>query len=229
MKKILMLGICTILVQTSILFSRDLPPVGKMTVYTCSMWGSKTFQLIEEAQGARRKSPNSVLVIKPVRDNRKLGLSEHQDPTKVLASRINSSIPCECTPVTDVADLREKIEKFKPQTLVIDEVHFFTGEKEEFIKLIQTCMQNGMEIHAAGLDLNFRNEPFEITGALCCYATKVKKYPANCAVCGRRVRCITQRLINGKPAPYDSPLILVGAEELYEPRCEACHQCEKPQ
>ena len=54
----------------------------------------------------------------------------------------------------------------------------------------------------------------------------ITKLSAVCCVCGAPATK-TQRLINGKPAKYDDPIILVGAAECYEARCRRCHQVEK--
>ena len=54
-------------------------------------------------------------------------------------------------------------------------------------------------------------------------AEVVEKLQAICVVCGAPASR-TQRLINGKPATYDDPVILVGASEVYEARCRHCHK-----
>jgi thymidine kinase len=51
----------------------------------------------------------------------------------------------------------------------------------------------------------------------------VDKLSAICVVCGAPASR-TQRLINGRPASYDDPVILVGASEVYEARCRKHHE-----
>ena len=78
----------------------------------------------------------------------------------------------------------------------------------------------------AGLDTDFRGEPFGIMPQLMAVAEVVDKLHAICVMCGSPASR-TQRLIDGKPAPYDSPTIMVGAADSYEARCRACHVVPK--
>ena len=81
----------------------------------------------------------------------------------------------------------------------------------------------GYRVIAAGLDQDFRGEPFSVVPQLMAVAELVTKLQAVCSVCGSPASR-TQRLINGKPASYDDPIILVGASESYEPRCRHHHE-----
>ena len=74
----------------------------------------------------------------------------------------------------------------------------------------------------AGLDMDFRGEPFGPMPILMAQAERVDKLQAICVVCGAPA-ARTQRLVNGQPASYDDPVILVGAHEAYEARCRHCH------
>jgi thymidine kinase len=85
---------------------------------------------------------------------------------------------------------------------------------------------SGHRVIAAGLDQDFRGEPFGQMPAIMAVAELVTKLQAVCAVCGSPASR-TQRLINGKPASYDDPVILVGASEAYEPRCRHHHEVPK--
>jgi thymidine kinase len=75
----------------------------------------------------------------------------------------------------------------------------------------------------AGLDTDFRGEPFGPMPLLMAQAERVDKLQAICVVCGAPASR-SQRLINGRPAFYDDPIIMVGADEVYEARCRHCHQ-----
>jgi thymidine kinase len=75
----------------------------------------------------------------------------------------------------------------------------------------------------AGLDMDFRGEPFGPMPLLMAEAEEVEKLHAICVVCGATASR-TQRLINGLPAQYDDPIILVGASEVYEARCRYHHE-----
>lgn len=200
--------------------------IGTITVYTGSMSSGKTGATNEAAQRWLRAKYN-VGIFKPNIDNRKLNLKDDQDPTQHLSSRNGTSV--RCIPVQNVTELKEQIAKLHATHIVIDEIHFFEKEKDAFLALILNMRKEGKEIILSGLDLSFRGEPFgELMPAVFAYADKVKKLKANCAVCHQERYCITQRIIDGEPAPYDSELIIVGAEDLYEPRCAKCHKCPKP-
>ena len=75
----------------------------------------------------------------------------------------------------------------------------------------------------AGLDLNFKGEPFGVMPVLMARAEQVDKLQAICMVCGEPASR-TQRLVNGKPAHFNDPVIIVGASEMYEARCRAHHE-----
>ena len=101
----------------------------------------------------------------------------------------------------------------------IDEVQFFDGE---IVNIVEQLAKNGHRVVVAGLDMDFRGEPFEPMPKLLAVSEQVTKLQAVCAVCGSP-SSRTQRLINGEPAKIDDPIILVGANESYEPRCRAHH------
>lgn len=87
-------------------------------------------------------------------------------------------------------------------------------------------IEKGKRIIIAGLELDFRGEPFAVTATLMALADHVTKLKAICVVCGNDAHH-TQRLIDGKPANYDDPIILVGASEFYEARCRNCFKIDR--
>jgi thymidine kinase len=91
----------------------------------------------------------------------------------------------------------------------------------------QKLANAGKRVIAAGLDMDFRGEPFGPMPLIMAQAERVRKLQAICVVCGN-VASRTQRLVNGQPAAYDDPLIVVGASETYEARCRTCHQVRSP-
>jgi thymidine kinase len=107
--------------------------------------------------------------------------------------------------------------------IAIDEVQFLD---KEIIDLSQKLALKGIRVILAGLDTDFRSEPFGITASLMTVAEDVLKLTAICVVCGAPATR-TQRIVNGKPASYHEPIIKVGASEAYEPRCRHCHQISK--
>lgn len=102
----------------------------------------------------------------------------------------------------------------------IDEAQFFDSS---IISVINYLIAHGKRVIVSGLDTDFRGEPFGSMPQLLAIADSVKKMSAACMVCGNKATR-TQRLIDGKSAPYDSPLIQVGGGELYEARCRNCHE-----
>ena len=116
----------------------------------------------------------------------------------------------------------ELLEKLKPETTVvaIDEAQFFDWGVADVARLLA---DRGLRVIITGLDLDFRGEPFGPMPLLMAEAEMVDKLHAICVVCAAPA-CRTQRLINGQPARYTDPVILVGADEVYEARCRNCHK-----
>ncbi|MHB8619244.1 MAG: thymidine kinase [Chloroflexota bacterium] len=120
-----------------------------------------------------------------------------------------------------VASTAALAELLLPDTdlLVIDEAQFFDEALGPFCNALAS---RGQRVVAAGLDLDFRGEPFGPIPALLALADSVEKLTAVCAVCGEPATR-TQRLVGGRPASYSDPTILVGAASVYEARCRRHH------
>jgi thymidine kinase len=181
---------------------------GWLEVICGSMFSGKTEELIrriKRTQIARQK----VQVFKPSIDTR-FSASQVASHNGVLHAAV---------PVADSAQLESLIE---PDTTVvaIDEAQFFD---EGIVDLCKRLASRGVRVIVAGLDLDFRGEPFGPMPALMADAELVDKLQAICVVCGAPASR-TQRLINGRPASYDDPIIMVGAKENYEARCRQCHE-----
>lgn len=173
-----------------------------------SMFSGKTEELIrrvKRAQIARQK----IQVFKPQLDNR------------YGAETVSSHNGLELDAVP-VASAQELLAQVDPDTTVvaIDEVQFFDWQIAE---VAQKLANTGKRVIMAGLDMDFRGEPFGPLPLLMAQAEKVDKLNAICVICGAPASR-TQRLIDGQPASYDDPVILVGASEVYEARCRTCHQ-----
>jgi thymidine kinase len=102
----------------------------------------------------------------------------------------------------------------------IDEAQFFDPE---VVEVSRALAERGIRVILAGLDMDFRGEPFGPMPRLMAVAERVDKLHAICMVCGDEASR-TQRLVNGKPARYDDPVVIVGASELYEARCRVHHE-----
>ena len=110
-----------------------------------------------------------------------------------------------------------------PDTTVvgIDEAQFMDAESWSW--WCSSSPSRGVRVLVAGLDMDFRGEPFGAMPILMSKAERVDKLHAICMVCGEEASR-TQRLVNGKPARYDDPVVIVGAAELYEARCREHHE-----
>ena len=90
------------------------------------------------------------------------------------------------------------------------------------VALATALAASGRRVILAGTDTDFRGEPFGPMPQLLAVAEQVDKLHAICVLCGNPASR-NQRLIDGKPARYDSPTIMVGGDESYEARCRSCH------
>lgn len=111
--------------------------------------------------------------------------------------------------------------KPEDEVIAIDELQFFD---ENIVKVISKLMDEGKKVIGTGLELDFKAEPFGSMPELMCIATKVDKLHAVCMKCGSEHATRTQRLIDGKPADKNSPLIMIGGDETYEARCIKCYE-----
>ncbi len=111
--------------------------------------------------------------------------------------------------------------KPEDEVIAIDELQFFDSN---ITKVISKLMEDGKRVIGTGLELDFKAEPFGSMPQLMCLATEVSKLHAVCMKCGCDHATRTQRLIDGKPADKNSPLIMIGGDETYEARCIKCYE-----
>jgi thymidine kinase len=180
---------------------------GSIEVVTGSMFSGKTDELIRRlrrATIARQK----VQVFKPIIDNR-----YHVDKVTSHAGTAFNAIPVQCS-----AEIL-KILEADTSVVGIDEAQFFD---EGVVNVAQTLANQGVRVIVAGLDTDFRAEPFGCMPTFMAIAERVDKLQAICMVCGEPASR-TQRLVNGKPAHFHDPVVIVGASEMYEARCREHH------
>ena len=182
--------------------------VGSLEVICGSMFCGKTEELIRRLRRARI-AKQKVQVFKPVIDNR-------YDHMKVTS---HSGLDVDAFPVGSSAEILEKLD---PEATVIgvDEAQFFD---EGVVDVVEGLANRGLRVLVTGLDTDFRGEPFGCMPELMARAEKVDKLRAICMVCGEDATR-TQRLVNGEPARYDDPIVVVGAQEMYEARCRKHHE-----
>ncbi len=133
--------------------------------------------------------------------------------------RTHDDIRFQAAPALTAAAIRALLEP-GVQLVAIEEVQFFD---EGIIDLAESLADSGVQVIAAGLDQDFRGLPFSFMPRLLAVADNVVKLHAICKVCGGEASR-TQRLVDGRPAAWDEPTILIGADESYEARCRACHR-----
>ncbi len=181
---------------------------GAVEVITGSMFSGKTDELIRRLRRARIARQRTQ-VFKPRMDTR------YEDGK--VTSHAGSEF--EAAPVESADDLLDILER--DSTVVgVDEAQFFD---DAVTKVVQRLADDGVRVIVAGLDTDFRGEPFGPMPALMAQAERVDKLHAICMVCGGPASR-TQRLIDGQPAHYDDPIVVVGASELYEARCREHHE-----
>ena len=180
---------------------------GWLEVITGPMYCGKSEELIRRLRRVKIAKQN-VKVFKPVLDNRY--------SKKDVVSHSGDSI--EAVPVDHPEEILERIDD-NVDVVGIDEAQFF---HEDLVEICENLADKGIRVILAGLDRDFRSEPFGPMPELMARAEYVDKLHAICIQCGEPASR-TQRLIDGEPAAKDDPVILVGASEVYEARCRSCH------
>ena len=180
---------------------------GSIEVITGSMFCGKTEETLRRLRRATIAKQN-VQVFKPIIDDR---YSEEK-----VTSHAGHNY--DAIPIGDACEISNKIAR-ETTVVAIDEAQFFD---DEIISISQLLADKGIRVIIAGLDTDFRGEPFGPMPILMAKAEKVDKLHAICVICGEEASR-TQRLVNGKPAKYNDPVVIVGAAELYEARCRRHH------
>lgn len=181
---------------------------GSIEVITGSMFSGKTDELIRRlrrATIARQK----VQVFKPSIDIR-------YAEQKVTS---HAGTDFDAIPIEKASEILKLLSQ-ETTVVAIDEAQFFD---ESIAEIAQCLADRGVRVIVAGLDTDFRGEPFGPIPRLMAQAEVVDKLHAICMICGEAASR-TQRLVNGQPAHYHDPIVIVGASELYEARCREHHQ-----
>ena len=183
---------------------------GFIEVIAGCMYAGKTEELcrrVRRIEYAKKK----IIIFKPMIDNR---YSDNE-----VVSHRNTRV--KSINIAKAQDAYSYIdEENLPYAIAFDEVQFFD---KEVINVCEHYANLGCRVICAGLDMDFRGEPFGVMPELLARAEYVTKLKAICQKCGA-LATRTQRIINGAPANYNDPVILVGAKEQYEARCRNCHE-----
>ncbi len=181
---------------------------GRLEVITGPMFCGKTDEMLRRLRRAII-AKQKIQVFKP-------GFDVRYSSGKVTSHAGNEY---DAFPVENISEIPALL--LDEVTLVaIDEAQFFG---EEIIQVVQDLVDKGIRVIVGGLDMDFRGLPFGQMPMLLSQAEAVDKLHAICMVCGEEATR-TQRLVNGEPAYFDDPIIVVGASEMYEARCRIHHQ-----
>jgi len=181
--------------------------IGKIEVVTGCMFSGKSEELIRRLKRAKIAKQN-VQVFKPSIDTR----------YSIVEVVSHAGEKIEALPVSSSKEILENV-KENTDVVGIDEAQFFDME---IVDVLRKLAKDGKRIVIAGLDMDFRGEPFGPMPYIMAIADEVLKLHAICTVCGEDAT-MTQRLINGEPASYNDPVVMIGASETYEARCKLHH------
>lgn len=181
---------------------------GSLTVICGSMYAGKTEELIRRARRALY-AKRTVKVFKHATDDR-------YSPTRVVS---HMGIDHEATPVLSSLEIAGMIAEHV-DVVCIEEAQFFDMDIVPLCTRLADC---GIDVVVAGLDQDFRRQPFGPMPQLLALADEVVKLRAICMKCGADASH-TYRSIDGEPAHTNDPIVLVGATETYEARCRVCYE-----
>jgi thymidine kinase len=181
---------------------------GSVEVICGSMFSGKTDELIRRIVRATI-AKQKVQVFKPAIDVRYA--------VEKVTSHAGSNFAA--IPIEKAADIRSRLDS-DTTVVAIDEAQFMDAE---VVDVARELADKGLRVLVAGLDQDFRGEPFGPMPELMALAEQVEKLHAICMVCGDEASR-TQRLVNGNPARYNDPIVIVGASEMYEARCRRHHE-----
>jgi len=181
---------------------------GWIEVICGCMFSGKTTELIRRID-VLSFANKKMKVFKPKIDNR-------YSATEITS---HSGMKISCYVIEDPKEILN-IMDIDDEVIAVDEAQFFD---QSLVEICDYLADSGKRVILAGLDTDFRGEPFGIMPILLTKAEFVTKLTAVCAKCGAPATR-TQRLINNKPASFDDPIVLVGQKDSYEPRCRHCHE-----
>ncbi len=186
---------------------------GALEVFSGPMKSGKSLALLHRVEKVKYMKNHSFLIFKPKLDTRDLVVRSRFGSLSHECVFVNEHVPEELFSWVDD----------RVSLVAIDEIHFF-GEK--IVPIVKELLRLEKNVVVAGLDTDFRGEPFGMMPVLLSLADEVHKLSGICDYAGcSNPATRTQRLVNGFPADYNSPIILVGdAKEGYQCRCLFHHE-----
>lgn len=182
--------------------------MGTIEVICGPMFAGKTEELIRRVRRLEY-AKKKVILFKPDIDDR-------YEKAYIVSHNHNKALSVAIKKAEEMLDFV----KDDTDAVVIDEFQFLD---DNAVDLIIYFKRKGIRVILSGLDKDFKGEPFGNMPKALALADSITKLTAICVKCGKEANC-TQRIIDGKPASYNDPLILVGATESYEARCDNCHE-----
>jgi len=173
---------------------------GSIEVVCGPMFSGKTEELIRRLNRAKIARLN-VEIFSPKADTRYL--------ENALVSHNANSIPS--TPVENASEIL--LLAGEVHVVGIDEAQFFDAALPE---VCNALANKGVRVIVAGLDMDFKGQPFGPMPDMIAMAESVTKLPAVC------VRCGNPAMYSYRLSPDDNK-ILIGEKETYEPRCRVCY------
>jgi thymidine kinase len=180
---------------------------GWLEVICGPMFSGKSEEMIRRLRRAEIAGQR-VVIFKPQIDDR-------YDATDVVS---HAGARMRAVPICSGAEIVEHAQGF--DVVGIDEAQFLG---EGVVATALELADGGKRVVVAGLDQDFRRLPFGPMPDLLSHAEFVDKLQAVCHRCGGPATT-TQRLVDGRPAPYSGETVVVGAAEQYEARCRGCHE-----
>lgn len=206
------------------------PDVGHLLVITGNMMSGKTEELIgrlrtiSRVEGIREQAAKrDGLTYTP----RKIGVYKHALDSRYSESEIAShgGQRLQATPVESAYALLERAILDGAKIVACDEVQFFMerdGDSYLIVSILNELVRRNCQVIVSGLDKDFRGMPFGPMGDILALADERVSLTSTCVQCGAPA-VLPQRLINGKAAKWEDPIVMPGATEAYEPRCRRCH------
>jgi len=185
---------------------------GRLEIICGPMFSGKSEELIRRLRRAQIARLHVLTCKHSLDDRHTIECVVSHDGNKIEAEAVDS--------VDTILKLGKKNEI---NVVGIDEVQWFDSK---IISVVCKLIDSGKRVIAAGLDLDFRGVPFGPMPTLLAIADDIEKLQAICTICGKDAH-FTQRLVDGKPANFNDPVILVGAQEAYQARCRDCHEINK--
>jgi thymidine kinase len=191
--------------------------VGKLEMIVGPMRSNKTAELLRRIEIRRQYAHQYVLLLKPSADTKAAaGWVESRNRNgcgKMEAVEFPSADPWSVLPILEATE--QQIGK-RVECIAIDEGQFVS----DLFVFTKRLLQWEHDVIVSGLELDFRGMPFgemlQLSWLVRTYAGNITELVAYCS-CGAKA-LYPQRLVDGKPAPYNSPIIMAG--DNYEPRCD---------